>query len=501
MKKTLSMIIAIAMIAAMLIPMSILASAEEVVEVSSWAQFVELANAAYGEGSYKLTADTTADASVEGFFGSFDGGDHVITTSTTLFKDISGPATIKNFTVNPAKDADGNDVVLTVNPVIEAAVGSFIESPIWISGITNNVSVGLLPTYVIDGDSLQEPTAGILGRADSENHIYIYDVVNNGDMVSDDQTGGIVGNCGHTSGKTYLTIVNAINNGDVFAFNSYAGGIVGNVNAQLIADFRYCINTGDVASENDAGGIIGQVNGSAEGTLSYCANSGLIDQNPTIVLADGTERKLTGGDKTGTKYGAAGICPRFSNSNVNIAMDNCVVMGVMDNDATADGSAYSSADPFNGYANGNTITLTNCSYLVSMTAIGEQASILKEGASGFTALDQVACQAAFDSIVAAAANQPAPEISTESAEESEPTDDPAVSDPTDDPAVSDPTDDPATDAPATDAPASDATKADTKAPAATKAPEAEGGCGSSISLAIVAVVAAGAVAIARKKED
>ena len=341
MKKTLSMIIAIAMIAAMLAPMGIFASATGVVEVSTWAEFVEQANANFGEGSYKLTADSTADASVEGFYGTFDGGDHTITASTTLFEDVCGPAVIKNFTVNPAKDAGGNEIVFTVNPVIHRLVGSFKDMPVWISGVTNNVSVGLLPEYELDGSSLQDPTGGIIGLTDSENWIYMYNVVNNGNIVSDDQTGGIIGNCAHTSGATYLTMVNVVNNGDVFAYNSYAGGIVGNVNAQLYGDFRYCINNGNVSSENDAGGIIGQVNGKAYVEFSYCANSGTIDQNPIITLSDGTERKLTGRDKTGAKYGAAGICPRFSNADVVVTMDNCVVMGALDNDSNEDNTAYS----------------------------------------------------------------------------------------------------------------------------------------------------------------
>lgn len=485
MKKTLSIIIAIAMIAAMALPMGIFASADAPQEFATWDELAAAANANYGEGNYKLTADSAATVSIEGFFGTFDGGNHTITSSVGLFTEISGGATIMNFTVNQAKDADGNDVVFYVNPVAGLAAGSSAETPIWISGVTNNVNVSEHPED-------QSPIAGILGYADSENWIYIYNVVNNGNMFSRNQTGGIVGNCGHASGHTYLTIYNAINNGDVYATNSYAGGIVGNVNAQLTADFKYCINNGDVASENDAGGMIGQVYGSAEGTFSYCASNGKIDQNPIVNTETG--EKLTGGDKTGAKYGAAGICPRFSSANVTIAMDNCVVMGVLDNDATADGSAYSSADPFNGYTKDGQgiITLTNCTYLHGMNVIGDFASTLVEGATGFTAADQVACQAAFDAIVAAAPNQAAPVTSGAEGEDT-------PADETTAPA-GDETTAPAGDE--TTKPADVTTKpADTTKPATTTAAPAEGGCGSSISLAIVAVAAVGAVAIARKKED
>ena len=489
MKKTLSIIIAIAMIAAMALPMGIFASADAPQEFATWDEIAAAANENYGEGNYKLTADSAATVSIEGFFGSFDGGDHVITSSVTLFVEVSGGATIKNFTVNQAKDAEGKDVVFYTNPVVSLAAGSSAETPIWISGVTNNVNV-------IEHPEDQSPIAGILGYADSENWIYIYDVVNNGDMYSRNQTGGIVGNCGHASGHTYLTIYNAVNNGDVFANNSYAGGIVGNVNAQLTADFKYCINNGKVCAENDAGGMIGQVNGSAEGTFSYCANSGVIDQNPIINAETG--EKQVNPEKVGAKYGAAGICPRFSSANVTIAMDNCVVMGALDADANADGSATSSADPFNGYTKDGQgiITLTNCTYLHGMSAIGEFAATLVEGATGFAAADQVACQAAFDAIVAAAPNQAAPVTSGVEGEDT-----PADGDDTTVDAGDDTTVDAGDD---TTKPAGDNTTkpADTTKPTATTTAAAEeGGCGSSISLAIVAVAAVGAVAIARKKED
>jgi hypothetical protein len=491
MKKTLSIIIAIAMIAAMALPMGIFASADAPQEFATWDEIAAAANDNYGEGNYKLTADSAATVSIDGFFGTFDGGNHTITSSVTLFVEISGGATIKNFTVNQAKGTDGNDVVFYTNPVASLAAGSSSDAPIWISGVTNNVNVSEHPED-------QTPIAGILGYADSENWIYIYNVVNNGNMFSRNQTGGIVGNCGHASGHTYLTIYNAVNNGDVFAHNSYGGGIVGNVNAQLTADFKYCINNGKVCAENDAGGMIGQVYGSAEGTFSYCANSGVIDQNPIVNTETG--EKLTGGDKTGAKYGAAGICPRFSNANTTITIDHCVIMGVMDNDSNADGSATSSADPFNGWAKDGQglITITDSSYLHGMNIVGEYAATVLAGAeaTGFTVLDQVACQAAFDAIVNDAPKQAAPVTSGVEGEDTpaEGGDDTTAPEGDTTTAGGDVTTKPAGNT-------TTAKPADTNKPATTTAAAEEGGCGSSISLAIVAVAAVGAVAIARKKED
>ncbi len=486
MKKTLSIVIAIAMIAAMLIPMSIFASAE-VTEVTSWQDFVLLVSDSLGEGNYKLTADVYCDQSVDGFFGTFDGNGHTVYISSTMFMDVGAGAVIKNFTTvqDPnavATDADGNPVEFKMyaSPIIDLVSGSTEELPIILENITNNVDAYMTREYN------QDPIGGIIGRTTGDNAIVMNNLVNNGDLCADDQTGGIIGNACHNSDTESLVIraANIVNNGKISAVkkSGYGGGIIGNVNGSISGTLDYCFNFGDVSAAHDAGGIIGDINGNADLTISNCAVKGTISNNPD---------KFAGEDKTSAKYGAAGIVARSNSATSVINIENCVVSATLKADAKADGSAKASTDPFNVWTAGGLVNVKDCVYLHGMPVYGEQAfSALSS--NGFTTNDQVAINAKIDEMFAAKNNAVADTFVP-----------PVSDDPADD------TDDPAGDEPnaggdVTTKPAGNTTTAkpaDTTKPATTTAAAEEGGCGSSISLAIVAVAAVGAVAIARKKEN
>ena len=475
MKKTLSIVIAIAMIAAMLLPMSIFASAE-VTEITNWQDFVLLVTDSFGEGNYKLTADVYCDQAVEGFFGTFDGNGHTIYLSSTMFMDVGGGAIIKNFTTEQdpnaaATDAEGNPVEFKMYraPIIDLASGSAEDMPIIVENVTNNVDVFETTSFN------QDPVAGIIGRTDSDNYVVLNKIVNNGDMRSDDQTGGIIGNAGHASGTLYIHAANVVNNGDVYSTKNYAGGIIGNSNAGLEGTLEYCFNYGDVTAENDAGGIIGDINGIANITISNCVAKGTITNNP-VINSEG--KKLAGEDKTATKYGASGIVARSNEGTSVININNCVVATTLVGDSNATEKA--STDPFNGYANGGVVTVTDSVYLHGMAVYGSQAIVANTN-SGFTTADQVNIDAKINEKLAAKEN--------------------AVADTFAPPASDDPADD-TTEAPAGDEtnaggdvttkPAGNTTTAkpaDSNKPATTTAAAEEGGCGSSISLAIVAAVA------------
>ncbi|MBR3964024.1 MAG: hypothetical protein IKJ80_01285 [Clostridia bacterium] len=487
MKKTLSIVIAIAMIAAMLLPMSIFASAE-VTEITNWQDLVLLVTDSFGEGNYKLTADVYCDQPIEGFFGTFDGNGHTIYLSATMFMDVGGGAVIKNFTTvqDPnaaATDAEGNPVEFKMYraPIIDLASGSSEDMPIIVENVTNNVDVFETTSFN------QDPVAGIIGRTDSDNYVVLNKIVNNGDMRSDDQTGGIIGNAGHASGTLYIHAANVVNNGEVYSTKNYAGGIIGNSNAGLEGILDYCFNNGNVTAENDAGGIIGDINGIANVTISNCVAKGTITNNPVI---DSEGNKLAGSDKTSAKYGASGIVARSNEASSVINIKNCVVATTLVGDSNATEKA--STDPFNGYANGGLVTVTDSVYLHGMAVYGDQA-ITATTNTGFTTTDQVAIDAKINELLTAKENAVADTFAP-------PASDPVVDDTTVD--AGDDTTKPAGDD--TTKPAGDNTTkpADTTKPTATTTAAAEeGGCGSSISLAIVAAVAVGAVAIARKKED
>lgn len=489
MKKTLSIVIAIAMIAAMLLPMSIFASAE-VTEITNWQDFALLVTDSLGEGNYKLTADVYCDQPIEGFFGTFDGNGHTVYLSATMFMDVGAGAVIKNFTTEQdpnaaATDAEGNPVEFKMyrSPVIDLASGSTEDLPIIVENITNNVD-----TYSTTSFN-QDPIGGIIGRTTGDNAIVMNNLVNNGDLCADDQTGGIIGNACHNSDTESLIIraANIVNNGKVSAVkkSGYGGGIIGNVNGSIKGTLDYCFNFGDVSAAHDAGGIIGDINGISELTISNCAVKGTLVNNPD---------KFTGADKTSAKYGSAGIIARSNAEATVINIENCVIATTLKADASEDGSAKASTDPFNVYSNGGLITAKDCVYLHGMAVYGEQAFTTKT-TSGFTTNDQVAINAKIDEMLAAKNNAVAdtfvPPVSDTPADE---TTVPA-GDETTVPAGNETTAKPAGDN-------TTAKPADTNKPATTTAAPAEkSGCGSSISLAIVAVAAVGAVAIARKKEN
>ena len=505
MKKTLSIILAIAMIAAMALPMGIFASAEEVVEVATWADFVTACEGNYGEGSYKLTADVTADTPISSFTGIFDGNGHTVHVAATMFLDVSTGAVIKNFTTQLADiDVDNGDgttskLQMSTNPIVDMISGSTADFPVTLENITNNVEV-------IETAADQEAIGGIAGKVDADNYIIAKKLVNNANIATNDQAGGIFGNTGHARGHLFLLAANIVNNGNVWSSKNYAGGIVGNSNDSLTATFSYCFNNGDITAENDAGGILGHVGGNvSEVTFNYCASTGTICNNPVIDPETGA--KLAGTDKTAPKYGAGGIFTRSDSAAGIITINNCVVTGAFTPDTTVDETgavtASGSSDPFSAFNGGGLVTITDCTYLYGMHVIGEQAATLAEGASGFTAQDQVACDAL---IAAMMENKETADPGSFGGEGSDEGDDQTTAPDDDQTTAPDVDQTTAPDADQTTAKPGDDTTAKpadntTKAPATTTA-ASDDGCGSSISMAVVAIAAVSAVAVvARKKED
>ena len=128
MKKIISVIITITMLAALLAATAIGASADAPVECKDWEEFAQKANLSYGEGNFKLMSDSVCETSVEGFFGTFDGNGHTISNLNIVANEIrstrvgfvdlmdGGAITFRNLTfkncTSTAGDSNGVAIVL-----------------------------------------------------------------------------------------------------------------------------------------------------------------------------------------------------------------------------------------------------------------------------------------------------------------------------------------------------------------------------------------------------
>lgn len=468
MKKIISVIITITMLAALIAAMAIGASADAPVECKDWEEFAQKANENYGEGNFKLMSDSVCETSVEGFFGTFDGNGHTITVKNTMFMDVGGGAIIANFTTV-------NTEAIGVCPIILAINGSFEDAPVLLENITNNVNV--------DASGNTNRVAGIVGSTDNENHITFKNCVNNGNIISNEQAGGIIGNADLASGYLYASFIDCVNNGDITTTIHYAAGIVGNVNQHCDFLMVRCINTGDITAREVAGGLISRILGGKANVIMYkCANTGNIST---------TERAAE-------KYGVAGLVSRTTSTSTTSIYDSFVsgtyAPAKTVDETTGEVLATAGADPICQYASTGLFTLENVKILHNPVIAGSTAYTASETATGFEYTDQVAIDAGVAAIMADFGKPY--DVPGTTAPESEETTEDAGDETTaggDETTAGGDETTPKVDTTPATAPAT------TPAPTVTTAAESSG-CGSSISLAIVAVAAVGAVAIARKKD-
>ena len=420
MKKTLSIIVAIAMILSMSM-ISVYAediiliapnpnSAPEGTAITTAAEFAAMA----ADGKYYLANDITIDTTYAATFaGTLDGNGKTITTSVPVFA-VLGSATIKNLKLagNIAID-EAHAGVLTVTVAGESTlvidnvennckltvakkndVGGFIgvmdynacyNTTITIKNSTNNADitggwrVGGFLGYAPGSDDAAKPF-----------NMLIDNCVNNGSIYSSESySGGFVGRFGGTkdiSGKCCLTITNSTNNGKVAAAISQIGGFAGYVLGKMVV--KYCINTADLtatAGQNmTVGGIIG-VSGSETknygdgATVICCINRGKLSSTSKVgglVGNLGNSKQANGaaliancinyGEITiencassGTTYagGIAGYMYGGSGEGSN-TITNCLNLGKITGETSA-ASGKNYAAGILAYVNGNYITIAN----------------------------------------------------------------------------------------------------------------------------------------------
>lgn len=116
---------------------------------------------------------------------------------------------------------------------------------------------------------------GICGGMGTTDDTRIYNCINNGSIVGNTTSGGIVGLL-----STNGTVEECRNFGKVTSTQNVAGGIAGQFNqnnGQSKSKALKCYNSGEISGKNEIGGIVGWFCGETEqGTIEKCYNKGMI---------------------------------------------------------------------------------------------------------------------------------------------------------------------------------------------------------------------------------
>ncbi len=307
MKKTLSIIMALAMVlsvcffsvsAAEATVGSVAADykpAEGAIAITDAAGFAAMA----ADGNYYLANDITLDATWNAgaavsatykenaaFTGTFDGNGKTITTSAPLFANLQG--TVKNLTVVGAIDA------ATLNCGV---VAMWTNGTITVENVYNKATI-------VNGNT----TGGILGYGATGTVATFTNCRNDADLSAEGQIGGITGYIQDDS----AVITNCVNYGNLTTGN-YGAGIIGRFGRDKasapdsIVTITGCANYGKVDStKGQTGGILGYLVGKA--VITDCVNYGEI-----------VNKTLTSGGIFGATGKTADTCA--------IVIDGCVNYG------------------------------------------------------------------------------------------------------------------------------------------------------------------------------
>ncbi len=362
MKKTLSIILAAAMVLGMMavVPMTTFAgdpTTPEAQPIKTEAEFLAMDPA----GNYYLDADlvltktyglpegeitTTNQPKV--FTGMFDGNGKTVTISTNaMFAEVKG-ATISNFTVNGdinatekgySFDSDGDyseGKIKLISQDFYAAVTVVADGKTTLKGITSNVNFT---------STLEDTRWGAIAAESRTGHeLLIEDCVSNGKIEANSYVGGIYGWC---ASKGNSTIKNCINTGDIHITAGYCGGITSRLGGSGDGGrltVEGCVNTGNVtADKSNACGIVQYSNTPI--TMKNCVNTGDITAagnaagiHSSLANLDtaGVEMFVEGCVNTGkitatSGYVAGIICNLAEQKGANMSAETPIVLYVRNN--------------------------------------------------------------------------------------------------------------------------------------------------------------------------
>lgn len=309
MKRTISILVIVAMMLASLLAIIPASAADPVgTPITNKAEFAAMDP----EGQYYLANDIKlTDTYAETFKGVLDGNGHTITLSgaTSVFHKVTA-AEIRNLTViseftsattftsgalaNYASGTFENlhaDVDVTFTVVVRNAVGGLfgeIDGATTLDGCTStgNVTFQYLETNK-DSSDVAYAIGGLIGKAFTTGMLELTNCINYTDVHSRQikvSTGGILGG---TQGSCQVKMTNCVNYGDVIGRSgdhSGVGGFVGAFNANSVPtatlEFQYSRNYGNISTEGDdtidchIGGFLGRGYGPKSVIAEGCVNSG-----------------------------------------------------------------------------------------------------------------------------------------------------------------------------------------------------------------------------------
>ena len=332
-KKLTSLSLAVCMIlTAVIVALPITVSAAT--SVSSWDQITS------ATGDYVLTSNITVPAGAtfaSTFTGTLDGNGYTITVADTMFAELGGGATLKNFKVVASGTTD-------FTPVAYEVAAATSSNPISIENVSVNVAIDTSAGVSTDDGTVASFIAIVPGVT---TYIEMTNCVSLGKIDSDNQVGAFIGRTNATDMTAVL--IDCVNHSDIYTTNSYAGGFIGMLDtSKHTVSFTRCINYGDVeATGSDAGGFLACASGSNNDVITFtdCANFGAITNHKT--------------GSTDTKYNAGGFLPRVDNA-ASVTFTNCLSA------APTYTCGTNFASYFCNYNAVGTVTRTNCYFVANL---------------------------------------------------------------------------------------------------------------------------------------
>ena len=339
MKRSLSLVLVLALVIGMFSVFAISAGAEDIaptepttpaeptfpegaVAIATAEEFAAMEAGKY----YYLTADITVAATYEtDFTGTFDGNGHTVTTSVALFKTLKG-ATVKNLTLNGEVTAAADDN--------RAAVLAKNASKVTIENVVNNANLNAsCKGGYVGGFIAQGSTGG--GTAKTHEKSYFTNCVNNGNITyvyedaANQDTPRVAGIIGNVAKYQHGVYTNCVNNGKVSVTGAglkgapYVAGIAG---SSFGGDFVNCVNNGDLYCTAGAhmGGILGRGTPSSQDTNQSSTATGCVN-NGNLTIA--TDPAITSGSLGGI-FGHCGVTMKKT-ANAIYTVEKCVNTGTL----------------------------------------------------------------------------------------------------------------------------------------------------------------------------
>ena len=345
MKRTISILVIVAMMLASvlaLVPVSA-AEAPAGTAINTAADFAAMDAA----GTYYLASDITLTEmySKANFTGTLDGNGKTITLSgiPTAIKEMKG-ATVSNL-----------KLVVDYTFASSAAGGALAH---WANGTFTNITVTANYT-VPEGFDMSQALGALFTEINGASTLTncvtngTINIANNStyDTQSNARYSGIAGMVGKTYAAKGVNFINCVNNVNVTNTQktSPAGGFVGGVESQAQLYFENCVNNGDITgTSGNHAGIAGFVallgpNSSTTTTFKNCRNNGTIAE---LAPNGGSATNAYIGGFVGRNYGSP-----------KVTAENCINAG----DVVALGGGWSGAGGFvgNGMTHGFSWTTTD----------------------------------------------------------------------------------------------------------------------------------------------